>query len=214
MSLAALLWEANRDLATAAREHPFVRGLEDGSLPEEKFRYYVGQDAFFLNAFARAYALAAAKSDGPALMARFARLLQGVLDELQLHRKYAADLGIDLAAVEPGPATRAYTDFVQRVAWSEPVGEICAALTPCMRLYAHLGRELAGSGPHEHRYADWIRTYGSDEFEQLAATLEELLEGTAGGGRGAAAAADVAGAYRYAMRLEVNFFEDAWQAGR
>ena len=48
MSLARTLWESNADLAGAALEHRFVRGLADGSLPVESFRSYVAQDAFFL----------------------------------------------------------------------------------------------------------------------------------------------------------------------
>ena len=62
-SLSETLWEANVDLAQAALRHRFVRGLADGSLPLESFRGYVAQDAFFLEGFARAYALALARSD-------------------------------------------------------------------------------------------------------------------------------------------------------
>ena len=56
MSLARTLWTANADLTAAALAHPFVRGIADGSLPEELFAGYVAQDAFFLEAFARGYA--------------------------------------------------------------------------------------------------------------------------------------------------------------
>jgi thiaminase (transcriptional activator TenA) len=62
MTLSTLLWTANKDLAAACLEHPFVQGIGDGTLKQEKFAYYVGQDAFFLEAFARAYSIAAAKA--------------------------------------------------------------------------------------------------------------------------------------------------------
>ena len=45
----------------ACLRHSFVRGLADGSLDETAFRHYLAQDAFFLEAFGRAYALALAK---------------------------------------------------------------------------------------------------------------------------------------------------------
>ena len=60
MNLSQRLWQQNQDLAQASLEHPFVQGIYDGTLPKEKFAYYVGQDAFFLESFARAYSIAAA----------------------------------------------------------------------------------------------------------------------------------------------------------
>ncbi|MEM1310292.1 MAG: TenA family protein, partial [Cyanobacteria bacterium P01_H01_bin.153] len=62
MNLSQRLWQANQDLAQASLTHPFVQGIYDGSLAKTKFAYYVGQDAFFLEAFARAYSVAAAKT--------------------------------------------------------------------------------------------------------------------------------------------------------
>ena len=49
------LWEGSADLAKECLDHPFVRGLADGTLPEEPFRRYVAQDGYFLNVFLQAY---------------------------------------------------------------------------------------------------------------------------------------------------------------
>ena len=62
VSLADSLWHRNRVLAEAALEHTFVQGIASGELARATFAYYVGQDAAFLDAFCRAYALALAKS--------------------------------------------------------------------------------------------------------------------------------------------------------
>ena len=120
MSLARTLWTANADLTTAALTHPFVRGIADGSLPEELFAGYVAQDAFFLEAFARGYALGVARSPDRAGLDAFADLLQGVREELRLHAGYAARWGIDLAGVVPVPAGVAdrYREWVD--AYSTP----------------------------------------------------------------------------------------------
>ena len=61
-SLSHSLWHRNRALAEAALEHLFVQGIASGELARATFDYYVGQDAVFLDAFCRAYALALAKS--------------------------------------------------------------------------------------------------------------------------------------------------------
>ncbi len=124
----------------------------------------------------------------------------GVLDELKLHEGYAESLAIDLGNVRPHPAGRAYTDFLLRTAWTAEVGEIIAAMTPCMRLYAYLGQELALRDHSRNPYRESIETYSSAEFEALAAELESLLDQLAEG------AHRVALAYGYAMRCELEFF--------
>ena len=201
--LAATLWEENSDLAAAALSHPFVRGLADGSLPQQTFAGYVAQDAFFLESFARAYALALARSPDRATLDAFADLLGGVQDELELHAAYASQLDIDLAVVEPSAATLAYTDFLLATAALGGIGATCAAMTPCMRLYAHLGAALAadtGTG-----YPDWVKTYADPAFERLAGRLEDLLDVHAPDLESACAT------YRRAMVLEIGFFDAAYR---
>ena len=202
MSLAAALWKESADLARAALGHRFVRGLGDGTLPLADFQDYVAQDAFFLEAFARAYALALARSPDRGGVEAFAGLVSGVIEELELHGGYAERWGVPLDGVGPGEATLAYTEFLLSTAALGDVGEICAAMTPCMRLYAFLGRSLAEEGhDEEDPYAEWIRTYADPGFEALAARLEGLLD------RYGDDTPAVRAAYRRAMRLEVAFFE-------
>ena len=206
MSLAADLWTANGDLAAAALAHPFVTGIADGTLPRDRFAGYVAQDAFFLESFARGYALGVAHSPDRATLDVFADLLAGVREELRLHAGYAARFDIDLAAVQPLPATLAYTDFLLATAALGGVAATCAAMTPCMRLYAHLGQSLAGRAAQP--YAEWVTTYADPGFAELTGTLERLLDATATDGPA------VRRAYRRAMQLEVGFFDAAWGAAR
>ena len=203
MSLSAALWRASADAAAAALACPFVRGLGDGSLPLPAFQVYVAQDAVFLESFARAYALALARSRDRATLEAFADLVAGVLAELRLHAAYAERWGT-VAAAEPLPATSAYTDFLLATAALGEVGEICAAMAPCMRLYAHLGQSLdaRAAGP----YGEWVRAYADPGFEALAATLEALLD------RHAQDGPQVRRAYRRAMELELGFFAGALSA--
>ena len=130
------------DLADACLAHPFVQGLASGELSRGRFQIYVAQDAYFLEAFARAYALALAKSPDREGIAVFKDLLIGVFEELTLHRGYAERWGVSLEP-EPLPTTSAYIDFLLSTASLEPVGHTAAAMTPCMRLYAFLGQQLA-----------------------------------------------------------------------
>ncbi|MQA36140.1 TenA family protein [Modestobacter roseus] len=207
MSVSSDLWAADADLVAAALAHPFVQGIADGTLPRERFAGYVAQDAFFLDAFARAYRLGAESSGDDGLRAVFTDLRAGVQEELRLHTGYAQQWGIDLADVQPLPATTAYTGFLLDAAGRGDAALTCAAMTPCMRLYAHLGQQLAGraAGP----YREWVDTYAAPEFEELAARLERLLDQLCADTSDQRLAA-VRSAYSRAMQLEVGFFDAAW----
>src|ERR1700693_2579967 len=93
-------------------KHPFVRGLSDGTLPIQRFRFYLAQDYVFLIEYCRVFALAAAKARDPETIGVFARLLDETLNtEMQLHRDYCARLHLakaELEAATPQPVTHAY----------------------------------------------------------------------------------------------------------
>ena len=198
------LWKQNQDMADASLHHPFVEALRDGTLAPEVFRHYIAQDAFFLEAFARAYALALACSRGSEPIGLFHVLIGGVRDELKLHAAYSGELKIDLTQVQPNPACRAYTDFLLATAWHRSLGEVLAAMTPCMRLYAFLGKELLqhiGEGKVKvHPYGRWITTYSGPDMQELADHIDSLLD------RFSSDTPAVRQAYRYAMQCEVDFF--------
>jgi thiaminase (transcriptional activator TenA) len=204
MNLSSELWVENQDLAQACLEHPFVQGIGNGTLKQEKFADYVGQDAFFLEAFARAYSIAAAKAPDWQGFTTFHNLAGGVMEELNLHEGYATQWGVNLRDLEPGFATRRYTDFLLATAWGGDVGLTAAAMSPCMRLYAFLGTSLAVNGIPNHQYSDWIRTYSSVEFQPLAQQLESLVDNYASN------SSVVHSTYRYAMFCEREFFQAAW----
>ena len=200
MSLAADVWEANHDQAQRILAHGFVRGLGDGTLPVDSFKGYVAQDAYFLEAFARAYAFCLANSTERADLHGFAELIAGVLDELKLHAGYAERWKVDLTGVVPITATRAYVDFLLETARRGNLGETIAAMTPCMRLYAYLGQMLS-RGEADQLYSEWVKTYADPGFEALAVRLEGLLD------LHATDTPAVRANYRRAMELEYGFFD-------
>ncbi|MDX2239374.1 MAG: TenA family protein [Leptolyngbyaceae cyanobacterium bins.302] len=205
MTISDSLWQANHDLAIACLQHPFVQGIADGSLAKAKFAYYVGQDTFFLTAFARAYSIAAAKTTDLNGFEVFHSLASGVLEELRLHRKYAAEWGVSLSQIDAGTATQRYTDFLLATAWSQDIGMTAVAMAPCMRLYLFLGKELAKSGIPQHLYKDWVQAYSSEAFADLTLKLENLIE------RYANPVPTAYSSYRYAMLCERDFFQAAWE---
>jgi thiaminase/transcriptional activator TenA len=209
---------AAADVWEAQHEHAFVRGIGDGTLPVERFAHYVRQDYLFLVEYARALALGAARARDLATMRRFADLAQATLgEEMELHRGFAREFAIseaELDAEPPAPTTQAYTDFLVRTAALGDLGELAAALLPCMWGYAEVGQRLAATGASpDERYARWIATYASEEFDELAAWCRGLVDRLA-------AAADEEGrarmerAFLICSRYELQFWEMGWTLER
>ena len=216
MSFAQELRDAASDIWEAQLSHPFVRGIGDGTLPEDRFRFYVRQDYLFLIDYGRLLALGAARAPRLEWMRRFSGLAHGVLEsEMDLHRQFAARWGITIEQLETeraAPATAAYCDSLLRTASLGDFAELAAALLPCMWSYAEIGARLAAGGPPGHEgYAEWIATYAGAEFQELAEWARELTD---------AAAADVAGpgrlrmhtAFRTSTEHELAFWESAWRS--
>ena len=122
------LWARHEPIWRAVHDHPFVSGIGDGSLPVERFRYYVEQDYVFLLEYSRVLALAVAKGGALPSMARFAELLHATLNvEMALHRGYAGRFGIAedaLARVVAAPTTYAYTRHLLATAYAGSLAEI------------------------------------------------------------------------------------------
>jgi thiaminase/transcriptional activator TenA len=129
------LRRAAADIWEAQHEHPFVRGIADGTLDPDRFRFYIRQDYLFLIDYGRVLALACARAPRLELMNRSAALTNSTLHtEMEVHRAYAAEWGIsrdELAREHVHPATRAYSDFLLRTAALGDFGELVAALLPC-----------------------------------------------------------------------------------
>ena len=56
------LWSEAGDVWQEIQDHPFLRELQDGTLPIEKFRYYVIQDFHYMAGFGRTVAAALSKA--------------------------------------------------------------------------------------------------------------------------------------------------------
>ena len=133
-------------------DHPFVKGIGDGTLLLDRFRFFMQQDYLFLIDYSRAVAIACAKSPDLDSMGHWAKLLDETLNsEMALHRSFCADFGIteeELAATQPSPATISYTKHLLDTAYSEGIAGIAAAMLPCQWGY---GRCRSATGGESDR---------------------------------------------------------------
>ena len=202
MPITEKLWDSNYELAELSLNTKFVQGLKSGNLPKHIFQEYLAQDYFFLETFAKAYGLAVSKSKDKYSIRTLSQLLIGVSEELILHENYAKEWDIDLSNNQIKPATKNYTDFLDDVSKKLTALEIMFAMTPCMRLYSWIGQRLLNMG-FDKKYKEWIITYSDKSFENLAQSLENLIDSYQD-------SFDINQAnylYKRAMELELDFFK-------
>ena len=195
-------------------DHEFVRGIADGSLPEACFRHYLVQDYLFLIHFARAYALAAYKSETLDEIGTAMRACSVIVDtEMGLHVDFCAGWGlteVDMAAIEEAPATLAYTRYVLERGLAGDLLDLHIALAPCVLGYAEIGLTLAQDPETKtdgNPYAHWIDMYAGDEYQAVAREAAAFIEALALR-RGADARLDsLRKTFGDATRLEVAFWD-------
>ena len=198
-----------------SHSHPFVTGIGDGSLPVEKFKFYIRQDYVFLVEYARVLALAVAKGRDLPVMEKFAELLHATLGtEMALHRSYCREFAIspeELAETRPAPTTYAYTRHLLETAWSGSLGEIVASLFPCAWGYWEIAKKLQarGSPPGAPLYGRWIEMYASKEYGEVAQWLKDLLD-RLGAGASPAERERMVERFLASSRFERAFWEMAW----
>ncbi len=199
--------------------HDFVRQLSDGSLPEACFRHYLAQDYLFLIQFARAYALAAYKSDDLEEMRAAAATLDALLNtEMGLHVSTGARWGMseaDLAALPEAEANLAYTRFVLETGMAGDLLDLLVALAPCVMGYGEIGARLMAApevDPAANPYREWIELYGGAEYQTVAAAAVKQIDRVAARRLGGDPArsprwASLVKTFRSATRLEAGFWD-------
>jgi len=177
------LWKSIESIYAEILRHPFLRGLTDGSLARESFRFYIVQDALYLRDFARALSIAAARAPLEDWIIMFNEHAAGALKvERALHASFFREFGLtpaDIAATPLAPTNLAYTSYLLSVAYGAPFHEALAALLPCYWIYWEVGKELERAGSPDPLYARWIGTYASDEFGGLVRSVLDATDRTA-----------------------------------
>ena len=178
---AARVWQA-------IERHPFLIELHAGTLPIDRFTYFVLQDYVYLLDFAQVLCHGGAKAPDLATLELFARHALGAVEvERSFHKGFGKTVGLsehDLDKVSKAPVTQAYIAQLQSAARAGTLGELVAAVLPCYWIYGEAGRRLYRNRPRTPRiYRDWIETYASKSFwgpvqEQIA--LADKLGAVAG----------------------------------
>ena len=194
--------------------HPFIRELAAGTLPAEKFRFYLEQNLMYLPEYAKAMAAGVAKAPDVETMRWFAEALANVVEnEIPENRELLArvlavgaeDRG---GATEMAPANLAYTSFLVGTALQHGPLEIMAAIVPCTWSYGDIA---AGLGVADHPvYAEWVGFFGSAEYAGIIGEMRARFDAMAAG-LGEDALTRLSYFFTTSTRLERGFWDMAYE---
>jgi thiaminase/transcriptional activator TenA len=209
-----ILKHAAQPIWQAILTHPFLKALGEGTLPHERFLYFIRQDYLYLFDFARVLCLGGGKAEDLETLEMFAKhAANAVAVERVMHTGFMRQLGLQAEALlecERTPTTQAYTRHLLAVAREGTLGEVVAAVLPCYWVYLEVGRQLAACQPADPTYREWIRAYGSETFAELVQQQLTLVD-RLGARAPAHERRDMTRHFIQSSRYEYLFWDDAYR---
>lgn len=165
MNWSSRAWEQIIPIYQKIIEMPFITELTNGTLPLEKFQFYMLQDAHYLDQFGRALAIIGARTQSLEDSLAFIEFAEGaIVVEKALHESYFESYQL----IEKGsiqPTCHHYGHFLKSTAALQPVEVAIAAVLPCFWIYKKVGDHIyQNQKAIDNPYQKWIETYAGDDF--------------------------------------------------
>jgi thiaminase/transcriptional activator TenA len=213
-SACASLREQSLPIWESLQEHPFLVELAAGTLPPEKFRFYLEQNLMYLPEYTRAIAIGAATSRDDDELRSFAGSIDNIVRvEIPENEALLARI-VELGAEDRGgsaamaPGTLAYTSFLIAAAFKGGPLEVMTAIMPCAWSYGEIARGLQKDAVDHPVYGQWLAFFSSDEYSDLVGRMKEELDALAR--REGSDPSRLVETVRAGARLEWGFWEMAY----
>lgn len=177
------LLAAARDIWAAYNEHPFVTGIQDGTLDRDKFKYYIVQDYLYLEEYAKVFALGIAKAKSPETIQLFSKYVTLLTEgEMDIHRGYIGKFSVsrkELEATSRALDNLSYTSYMLRIAYEGGEAEILAAILSCAYSYELIAKTILVRNPAAVRhpfYGEWVKGYADAHYSEANILLLEMTD--------------------------------------
>lgn len=210
----ASAWNAALPIYEKILVHPFVNELASGTLPYEKFLFYIAQDALYLEGYSKAMAAIAVRLPHQHQRDIMVDFIKDFISEEQAMQETYFKLNggrPSAEAVKPTPSCELYISYIMKIAAAAPVEVAAAVILPCYWIYLKVGQHLLSIRTKENNpYDAWIDTYADESFDtattQAITLCDELAEQSTGPVRDFMTEVYVA-----ASRMEWMFWDSAYR---
>lgn len=161
-------------------QHPFVRELMDGSLSNERFEFYIQQDALYLAEYGRVLTVIASKLEDPSESQSFLEFAKDtMLVEKALHETFLNKVPSS-KPIEASPTCLLYTSYLHSLSSSKSLYELLAGVLPCFWIYKQVGNYILEHQNNEYNpYQAWINAYAGEEFSLAVNRAIDICDHTA-----------------------------------
>lgn len=190
---------------------PFNIELSNGSLDEEKFLFYLAQDAYYLLEFGRALSAISSRTNQAELILAFAEFSTGaIVAERSLHESFFVEFGLP-TEIKPSPSTLLYTNYILNLAFCGSVEVAIASVLPCFWVYKQVGNSIySQQNGSENPYKKWIDMYSGKDFGEAVDRIITIADKFAQEAN-AQTKQKMLDAFIMATKLEWMFWDSAYQ---
>ena len=167
--------------------HPFVTQMADGTLPLEKFRYYMLQDYLYLRDYVKIFAAIIQKADDFEQIRFLSEELADTIGEtFRTHIPYMKRLGItedEIRSARTHIDNNAYTHYML---WEAQAGDVLTGLVTllnCSWSYAYVAEKIVNRCPealHNEHYGSWFAGYVSESYRRTNQMLIDRIDALSG----------------------------------
>ena len=162
-------------------QHPFVVELYTGTLPFEKFKYYVIQDYNYLVTMYKCFSLIASRAEYELARKMLELAYIEATTEMANYEKLLDRIGLkleDVIKMEPAPTNTAYMNFLLTTCALGSPWEGLIAILPCFWSYAEIAlrhKDKLERNPNRI-YVEWASVYTTKEYLDLVRELREFID--------------------------------------
>ncbi|MCI7125482.1 MAG: TENA/THI-4 family protein [Agathobaculum sp.] len=183
MSFVAQCIEDSLPIWASCLSTPFLRGVADGSLPEDCFKGYIVDDSLYLREYSKVFAWGIINARDMEDIRAYYSLLAFVNeaeDTTRLH--YLRRYQLTDAQIQPlplRPENRAYVDYMLDAAKNAPgAAECMMACLPCMLSYGWIFGEIIKRSPPSDNspYLRFISDYAGGQYDAVCRAWTDFAD--------------------------------------
>ncbi|SDA16802.1 thiaminase (transcriptional activator TenA) [Ruminococcus sp. YE71] len=219
MKVSERIYKAAMPIWETYYDHPFVKGIADGTLDKDKFAYYMVQDHKYLMQYAKVFALGVIRASKESDMRMFGSLISATLDtENAVHQSYLAKFGIDHDVIENTPMAlnnESYTNYMISIGFKGGLAEIAAAVLACSWSYELIGEYIEKNYPNakdNEFYGNWVNTYTSEGYRACNDEMIEMCDRFSEG-LSEEQIVELENIVKICSKYEYQFWDMAWSKG-